>query len=318
MMEMMRRKWKMAKTKQKLLLIIDGSNLAHRAYQKFKNLKSGKGEPTGLVYGFMRLLNSYLVRFRPTYLIITFDTKQSKSSNFRNGLLGSYKVHRKNIGIDFEDFNSQLKSVKKMLKYLNVPVIWDRKGLGHESDDYIGYYAKNHIGKVMIISSDKDFCQLLEDNRVKIFNPFKEKIIVEKTCAEIMGYSAKECVDYLCLLGDKSDDIPGYKGMGPVKIRQFLDKYETIEKFLAKEKNEFQGIDRDGLADLYERNKTLIDLNVALEKYPLKKIPMVLYKENRINRPKLRELFKKYTLNSFLTEDFIKPFKNLQRWEKKN
>ena len=318
MMEMKKRRKIMGKTKDRLLLVVDVSNLAHRAYQKFKNLKSGKGEPTGLVYGFMRLLNSYILRFRPTYLIVTFDTKQSKQSNFRNSLMGSYKAHRKNLAMDYEDFNSQLKSVKKMLKYLNVPVIWDRKGLGHESDDYIGYYARTHIGKVMIISSDKDFCQLLEGNRVKIFNPFKEKIILEKTCQEIMGYSAKECVDYLCLLGDKSDDIPGYKGMGPVKIRQFLDKFDTIENFLSKEKNEFPGIDRDGLEDLYKRNKVLIDLDVAIAKYPLKKIPMILYKENRINRPKLRELFKKYTLNSFLTEDFLKPFKNLKIWTKKN
>lgn len=307
------------RSKDKLLMIIDGSNLAHRAYQKFAALTSRGGEKTGLIYGFFRLLNSYVVRFRPTYVIVTFDTKQSKSSNFRNKLLGAYKIHRKdnNIAMDYEDFNRQMKMVKKMLKYMNIPVVWDRVGLGHESDDYIGYFAKTHLGKVIIISSDKDFCQLI-NNRIKIFNPFKEVIIHEKTCKEIMGYAANECVDYLCLVGDKSDDIPGYIGMGPVKTRKFLDEFGSIENFLSNPDNEFKGIDRDGLIDLYGRNKDLIDIEVALTKYPLKKIPIFYYKEDRINTTKLRELFKKYTLSSFLTVEFIKPFKKLKPWKPKN
>lgn len=140
-------------------MIIDGSNLAHRAYQKFENLKASNGKKTGLIYGFMRLLNSYIIRFNPTYVLVTFDTLQSKSSNFRNNLLGGYKEHRKknNLSMDYEQFNYQLRSVKKMLKYLNITVIWDNKGLGHESDDYIGKFALESKGKVLIISSDKDF-----------------------------------------------------------------------------------------------------------------------------------------------------------------
>ena len=89
------------------LLIIDGSNLAHRAYHKFANMRY-EGQKTGMIYGFLRLLQQYAIRFRCKYIIVTFDTKQSKSSNFRNELLGSYKIHRKdNLRIDFEDFNQQ-------------------------------------------------------------------------------------------------------------------------------------------------------------------------------------------------------------------
>lgn len=303
--------------KPKLLLLVDGSNLAHRAYQKFKNLKTPAGLNTGLVYGFMRLLSGYTARFRPTHLIVTFDTKQSKATNFRNNLLGSYKEHRrdnaKKLDIDYEDFNRQLKSIKKMLKYMRVPVVWDSKGLGHESDDYIAHYTFTHPGKVMIISSDKDFCQLIS-KRVKIYNPFKETIIQEKTCFDIMGYTPKECVDYLCLLGDKSDDIPGYMGMGPVRIREFLTEFGSIKKFISNPGNEYRGIDRDALEDLYSRNKVLIDLKVALRKYPLDKIPIIYSREKKINEPKLRALFKEYSLISFLTPDFINPFKKLIPW----
>lgn len=300
-------------------MIVDGSNLAHRSYQKFLNLKSG-GIPTGLIYGFMRLLQGYILRFRPTYVIVTFDTKQSKESNFRLGLLGNYKIHREEdkhkLRIDYEDFNSQLAVVKKLLKYLNIPVVWDRKGLGHESDDYIAYFAKKHPGKVVIVSSDKDFCQLI-DNRVKIFNPFKEAIIRTDNCRDIMGYSPEECIDYLCLVGDKSDDIPGYGGMGPVKTRKFLDEWGSIENFLSKN-GQFKGIDNEGLADLYSRNKELISLELAIKHHPFKKIPLRYSPENKVQDRKVKTLFLEYSFHSFMTKDFMKAFNKLQVWKEEN
>lgn len=294
-------------------MIVDGSNLAHRAFQKFEKLKSYNGEKTGMIYGFLRSLQAYIIRFQPTYVIVTFDTKQSKSSNFRNNLLGGYKNHRKNISIDYESFNSQMKAVRKIVKYLNIPYVWDSKGLGHESDDYIGYYAKEHNGKVVILSSDKDFCQLITDT-TKIFNPSKESIVNIHNCSEIMGYSPEECVDYLCLLGDKSDDIPGYYGMGPVKIRKFLDQFGSIQNFLSDPSNEFKGIDRDGLEDLYRRNRSLIDLEVAIKEYPLKKIPIRYYKKNTINIEALDKLFTYYSFQSFRNEAFLEPFYKLEIW----
>lgn len=302
-----------SKNRRRLLMIVDGSNLAHRAFQKFENLKSRNGEKTGLIYGFLRSLQAYIVRFQPTYVIVTFDTKESKSSNFRNNLLGGYKNHRKNISIDYESFSKQMRVVKKMMKYLNIPYVWDYVGLGHESDDYIGHYSRAHMGKVVIISSDKDFCQLI-DNTTKVFNPFKESIINLHNCREVMGYSPEECVDYLCLLGDKSDDIPGYYGMGPVKIRKFLDEFGSIERFLSDPGNSFKGIDYDGLQDLYQRNKTLIDLDVAIKKYPLKRIPIKYNKKDTIDLSSLDKLFSYYSFQSFKSGSFLEPFNKLKQW----
>jgi DNA polymerase-1 len=311
----MAKKTKRVKSRDKLLMIIDGSNLAHRAYQKFENLKASNGKKTGLIYGFMRLLNSYIIRFNPTYVLVTFDTLQSKSSNFRNNLLGGYKEHRKknNLSMDYEQFNYQLRSVKKMLKYLNITVIWDNKGLGHESDDYIGKSALESKGKVLIISSDKDFCQLIDD-RIKVFNPFRDMKLNKRNCKDVMGYSPEECVDYLCLVGDKSDDIPGYKGIGEVKARKFLDQFGSIENFLESEEK-FPGIDNEGLSELYKRNKSLIDIRVALKEYPITTIPIYYNKKNEILIKKLMGQFSEYSLNSFLTQEFLKPFKTLKQWK---
>ena len=128
-------------------MVVDGSNLAHRSYHKFKNLKANNGAGTGLVYGFLRIFGSYLVRFKPSHVVITFDTHKSKSSNFRNDLLEGYKAHRSKVSMDYEDFNKQLALLRRILRLLGVQMIIDNKGLGHESDDYIAWLVINHKGK---------------------------------------------------------------------------------------------------------------------------------------------------------------------------
>lgn len=298
--------------KPRMLMVVDGSNLAHRSYHKFLNLKSTRGVKTGLVYGFLRILGSYLTRFKPSHLVVTFDTKQSKESNFRNELLEGYKKHRGRISMDYEDFNAQMKLLKRILKLLGVQMIWDKEGLGHESDDYIAKLALEHKGKVIIISSDKDFCQLLSE-RVKIFNPSKEELIHPQTCEKIMGYPSEQCVDYLILNGDKSDDIPGYYGMGEKKTKAFLDLYGSIETFLSSVKSEFKGIDKGQLRDLYKKNKELIDLRLAITNYPIKTIPWVKV-STTIHKERLFKVLDKYTLRSFKIKDFLEPFTKLQRY----
>ena len=104
--------------------------------------------------------------------------------------------------------------------------------------------------------------------------------------------------------------------MGPVKIRQFLDEFKSIENFLSNKKNTFKGIDHDGLELLYERNRELIDIKVALSRYPIKKLPLLKQKRKSIYVDKLREIFKKQQLMSFLTDEYMEPFKKLKAWEK--
>lgn len=326
------------KNLDRLLLLIDGSNLAHRAYSKFLNLKDYKDISCGMLYGFLKLLYSYILRFKPKYVVITFDTKQSKKSNYRNQLLGSYKIHREDLKMDYEDYNRQLKEVIYTLKYLNIPLVYDLQGLGHEADDYIGYISMLHSkwhSKVIIVSSDKDFCQLINKD-VTVFNPFKSERISINNCKNIMGYSPEECVDYLCLVGDKSDDIPGYKGIGVVKARMFLDQFGSIRNFL-KSDSEFKGIDRDGLKDLYKRNKLLIDIRLALKKYPIKDIPIIYDVEDRyanehpiknipskyrvfegISIRKVKEVLDSHQFRSLNNREFFDTFSNLKQWRPKD
>ena len=298
-----------------MLMVVDGSNLAYRAYHKFKNLSTKSDEKVGLVYGFLRVLQSYLVRFRPSYLVVVFDTKQSKQSNFRAKILKTYKIHReedqvRGSYIDFLDFNKQQRILRKMLNKLGVSIIIDKKGLGHEADDYIAYCVLNHKKHSLIISSDKDFCQLITSG-VRVFNPNKEKIISVGNCKEVMGYEPHECIQYLSILGDKSDDIPGYKGMGPVKTSEFLNQFGSIEKFLSDKSNKYSGIDHEALEFLWERNKSLVDIKYGLDTHPIEKVPI---KYSEFNKHNITLSLNYYEMYSMMKEEFLEPFKQLKPW----
>lgn len=295
-----------------MLLVIDGNNLAFRAHHKFEKLRSKDGRSTGIMYGFFRILHSHIARFKPGHVVVSFDTKQCKLTNFRSQLLPTYKAARKpRVDFDYASFNRQLRMIRRMLLYLNIPVIWDKKGLGYESDDYIAWAALTHKGKVLIDSSDKDFSQLV-CRRIKIFNPSKECYITVENCKEKLGWEPHECVDYLSLLGDNSDCIPGYKGMGPVKIREFLDKWGSIENYLKNATpGTYKHLDHDALLHLAKLNRALIDL---VDHTPnIKEVPIV-YGKGKIQKQKLRNLFHRFSFMSFKDEEFINTFKKLKPW----
>lgn len=302
-----------------MLLLIDGSNLSYRVFHKFSELRTPEGLSVGLIYGFLRMLKVYIDKFKPTYLVITFDTKESKESNFRNKLLEDYKSTRKvNLTFDVESFNFQISVIVNILKKLKIHVIRDREGLGFEADDYIAYCALRHAKetnkKVTIISSDKDFCQLI-DNRIRIFNPFKETIISGANCKEVMGYKPEECVDYLTLTGDKSDNIPGYKGVGDKGARAFLDNFGSIKGFLAKDlenAGKICRVERNLLKIIYKRNKKLIDLHRVARK--IKKVPITLYDDRDVDWVSVDKTLMKFRLNSMLKKEFKDTFSYLKIW----
>ena len=165
----------------------------------------------------------------------------------------------------------------------------------------------NAPGKVLIVSSDKDFNQLINKD-VQVFNPGKDERVNIHNCKELFGYEPEETADYLSLVGDSSDDIPGFKGIGPVKARQFLDRFGSIE-------NSF-GInfwkDEQEAKEIFERNRLLIDLKFFIEKFPLNytELPIV-YSRKDPNYTKYNEICVKYSLNSMRTSLFLEPFKQI-------
>lgn len=285
---------------KKLILLVDGDNILHQSFHKFEKLKSTDGKPSGAIFGFFKSLHMYLTRFEPDEVYISFDNGHSP---VRTKLLPNYKGHRKNISVDYESLQKQKAIIMKMLGMLRINYIFDKKkSTVYEGDDFLAYLAikKFQSGKMILISSDKDFNQLLSNN-LRIYNPRKDEMIRMDNCKELFGYHSHETVEYLAMVGDTSDDIPGFPGIGPVKARKILDD-GRIEKFIAQSKNK-------EYLQIWKRNEQLIDLFWFVRHNPLDKLP--IKSKKKFKYEKFKELCIEYSLASFLTNEFIKPFKAL-------
>ena len=200
--------------KKKTVLLIDGENILHQSFHKFEKLKSTDGKPSGAIFGFFKSLHMYLTRFESDEVYISFDNGHSP---VRMKLLPNYKGHRKNISVDYESLQSQKAIIMKMLGMLRINYIFDKNNNTlYEGDDFLAYLAikKFQSEKIILISSDKDFNQLLNKN-LRIYNPRKDEIIRLENCKDLFGYHAHETVEYLAMVGDISDDISGFPGIGP-------------------------------------------------------------------------------------------------------
>ena len=291
---------------RKRVLLVDGNNILHQSFHKFEKLKSTDGKPSGAIFGFFKSLHMYIDRFQPNDVYITFDNGHSP---LRDKLLPEYKEHRQNISYDRESLFAQKAVIMKILRMLRIKYLFDKNNsTGFEGDDLLAYLYFKKISKeclVTIVSSDKDFNQLLTTDRVKIFNPRKEEYVRQTNCESLFGYTPYETVDYLSLVGDSSDDIPGFPGIGPVKARKFLDKWHSIAKYLE--------LNADAkMKEVYERNRQLIDLKWFVDNHSLD-LDKVLktYTRRKINYEKFREVCIEYSFNSFMTDIFIEPFKKL-------
>jgi len=292
-------------------LIIDGNNLLYRAFHKFTT-KSRSGESTSAIYGFPYILRSLIDLQSANNVMVVFDGKKNKH---RMKAYPEYKGQRtatkKARSVDMDNFVKQQTEVKAILQCLCVPVIHK---FDQEADDIIWLHARRckRLGEsVVIVSTDKDFNQLLSPN-VSIWHPWQNKRITHKNVQEIYNYSPEECVDWLSLLGDKSDNIPGAKGIGVKGARKFLDEYGSILNYIKGAGEEMNKFTRSQAEELFYRNRTLIDLRHFARRY-LKgdKVNIQINKGDKIDKRELGIITSKYDINSFTKDSFLKTFKKI-------
>ncbi len=213
---------------KKKLFLIDGMALIYRAYYAMiKNpLKSSSGLNTSAIYGFINSLIKLLKDENPEYIAVVLDTK---AKTFRHEQYDLYKANRKPMP---EELSEQLIPLYDVLDSLNIKIY---KKDGYEADDIIGTITKRMFNDNLttyMFSGDKDFMQLINSNTFLYTpgNSFKPiKICREEDVFVKCGVSATNFIDYLALLGDVSDNIPGVKGVGNKTASKLINKFSTVE-----------------------------------------------------------------------------------------
>lgn len=206
------------------IYLLDGSTILYRSFYAIPHLATSTGQPTNAIYGFTNVLLKIIKDRRPKYMGIAFDTK---GPTFRHKEFPEYKITRKPMP---DDLSSQLHIVRQIIESLGIKIIEMR---GYEADDVIATLAtklssKGH--KVYIITSDKDFSQLLSEN-IEIINPADYEIRNVKWFKEKYdGLEPEKMVDIIALSGDVSDNVPGISGIGEKTAVKLLKKFDNLEK----------------------------------------------------------------------------------------
>jgi DNA polymerase-1 len=212
----------------KKFVIIDAMALAYKAYFAFisRPLSTAKGEPTSAVFGFVTQLARILEETKPDYLAVAFD---SKEKTFRHEEFESYKSSRAAMP---DDMVPQIGRIKEIIEAMNIPLyILPR----YEADDLIGTAVREakELGlDSYVITPDKDMNQLV-NSKVKVLKPGKSSdefvLFDEAKVKEEFGFEPKQMIDYLALVGDASDDIPGVAGVGPKTATPLIQKHGSLE-----------------------------------------------------------------------------------------
>jgi len=196
--------------KQPQHILIDGSSYLYRAFYvpQLKRMQTASGQPTGAVFGIINMIKSLLAEYPESNIVAIFD---AKGKNFRHELYTEYKANRPPMP---DELRSQIDYVHRGIKGMGIPLVAIP---GVEADDVIGTYAKqaSDAGQtVLVASGDKDLAQIVSD-KVNLIDTMKKVILDESGVVEKFGVRPDQIIDYLALMGDTSDNVPGVPKVGP-------------------------------------------------------------------------------------------------------
>ena len=189
------------------LVLVDGSSYLYRAFHAFPPLTNSNGEPTGAMYGVLNMLKSLISQVQPSHIAVVFD---AKGKTFRDEMFEQYKSHRPPMP---DDLRKQIQPLHDMIRALGIPLLVVE---GVEADDVIGTLARQasqNGQKVLISTGDKDMAQLVDDN-IMLINTMNNSLLDRDGVIEKYGIPPELIIDYLALMGDSSDNIPGVSGVG--------------------------------------------------------------------------------------------------------
>ena len=275
---------------KKRLFVIDGNSYIHRAYHAIRGLRNSDNFPTNAIYGFTNMLMK-IMEETPDYIAVVFDAAKK---SFRNELYPEYKANRPPMD---NDLVVQIPFIKKTVEAFNLPVIVIDNV---EADDVIATIVNKFKDDfdVVIISSDKDLMQLISDN-VIMWDTLKNIKYTVNNVDDKFGVKKDYIIDYLSLVGDASDNIPGVKGIGPKTAVKLINRFGTVENIYKNIENVTgkklktlleNGKENAFLSKTLIRLKNNVELGHSIDSFRLKKPDM----------GKLQLLFKELEFHSLL------------------
>ena len=280
-------------SREEQIIIVDGYSFVFRAYYAMPPLtRPDDGLPVGAVYGFTSMLMKLISSMKPTHLVVVFDAGKK---TYRNEIYPDYKATRPPPP---DDLIPQFPLMREVAEAFNITILEQE---GYEADDIIATLvrmAKENKEKILIVSSDKDLMQLV-NNEVKMYDAIRMKLIGEKEVEEKFGVAPNQMRDLLALVGDTSDNIPGLPGIGPKTAAELLNKYNNIPGIF-EHLNEIKQSKR---RETIEKGKDALDLScqlVSLKNDLNIEIKLNDLKTKEINSAKLLKFLNKQGFKSLI------------------
>ncbi|WP_104422188.1 DNA polymerase I [Methylobacter tundripaludum] len=237
-------------SRRERLILVDGSSFLFRAYHAIPPLTNANGEPTNAIYGVSNMLRKLIADYHSDHITVVFD---ASGKTFRNELYDQYKAHRPPMP---DDLRVQIEPLHNLIRAMGLPLIIES---GVEADDVLGalaQHAEQQGYDVIISTGDKDMAQLVTDHII-LENTMSNTRMDIQGVIDKFGVRPEQIIDYLALVGDTVDNIPGVPKVGPKTAAKWLEQYQTLENLIAHA-NEIGG-------------KIGENLRASLEQLPLSK-----------------------------------------------
>tara|TARA_B100002051_G_scaffold76011_1_gene72625 strand:- start:2416 stop:5097 length:2682 start_codon:yes stop_codon:yes gene_type:complete len=275
------------------IILVDGSSYLYRAYHALPPLKTSKNQPTGAIKGVISMIKRVLIDHPDSPLAVVFD---AKGKTFRHDMYSEYKANRPPMP---EDLVQQIEPIHRIISLMGIKLIMIP---GVEADDVIGTLAEQARQKklnTVISTGDKDMTQLVCDN-VSVVNTMSGELLDENGVMNKFGVGPELITDYLALIGDKSDNVPGVDKVGPKTAVKWLNEYKNIEGIKKNAEsiggkvgeNLRSSIETLDLAHELVKIKTDVPLEITIEDLAV----------SESDAEQLSEVYKELEFNSWLQE----------------
>ena len=210
---------------EKILYLVDGTSNIFRAFYAIRGLSDPTGRPTNATFGFTQMLRKLLLDKKPDFIAVAFDRPEP---THRHLAFPTYKAHRQ---APPEDLIEQIPDIKEVCRVLGVPQV---ELAGFEADDLMGTLARRAAAegfRVILVSSDKDLLQLVNDS-IQVLHPSRGELLDREGVKRSFGVYPEQVVDVLALMGDASDNVPGVPGIGEKGAKDLVTTYGSLEECL--------------------------------------------------------------------------------------